>query len=376
MRSLKLFKNLGYQTHLVSHEPKNDQERELLKLLLEHSDHSFLLSPEAAPDEEIDAIAGYLTGNSIGVFVPNYRKISYAAAAISSRHQPLVVVGVCHNDHESYYESLLRYQQLISVFVCASEKTRQVLQRRLNPRNSSRVAYIPHYVSLDGDFRANYTRSPFTVVYHGRLQEEQKHCSEILKVAREVVSRAENVHFKLVGDGADKKSYQASVERSGLGSRISFVESMPWSELQHELANAQMGILTSSYEGFCYGAAEALSVGLPVAAYDCGEVISDFLFHEQNGYVVDWGKADQLAQWIVQTADDEAKWQKYSESAVGVGRSKFSFDRIAAAYDVELGKAQEHCSSWPYYRPAFIPESGKSWRSLWERIGRKIGAWA
>tara|TARA_R100000322_G_scaffold15842_2_gene9508 strand:+ start:2147 stop:3151 length:1005 start_codon:yes stop_codon:yes gene_type:complete len=327
-------------------------------------------------DEHIAAISEYLIDNEIQIFIPNYRKISYAAAALSSRSADISVVGVCHNDHESYYETLLRYQDMISVFICASAKTRSVLESRLSHENESKVTYIPHYVQLDHDLRARFRSDTFTVLYHGRLQEEQKHCSEILRIAERVLEQQNNVHFRLIGDGADKETYTAEVARRGWGDRITFSDSQPWADLQFELASAQLAILTSSYEGFCYGAAEALATGLPVVAYDCGEVISDFLFHEQNGYITEWGRADQLADWIVELSNDEQRWQQCSNAAVDIGRSKFSFSQVLAAYDRVLMQSLSRTDAWPLFRPAFIPEKGKSLRSFWEKVGRKAGAWA
>lgn len=376
VRLLALLKDKDYETILISHPERNGREEELLSMLQRDASQSLLVPRELGSRKSILTISEYLINEQVEYFIPNYRRISYSAAALTRKKFSLKIIGVCHNDHESYYSILKHYQSIVSLFICASTKTYKTLCGLLDTRSSRKARLIPHFVDVPPSRAASYQNNPFLVIYHGRLQEEQKHCSYIIEVAKRVCSENEIVQFLLVGDGDGVSEYQAQIQRYNLSDKVHIKESLPRNRLEPLLSECQLGILTSSYEGFCYGAAEALAMGLPVAAFDCGDVISDFLRDGYNGQVVPWGDVEGLSNWILKLADNDAMWNEYSKNAHSAARDTFSYEKISKLYVDALEACEETGQKWPAFRPTFIPEKGKSIRSFVDRKGLQLGIWS
>jgi glycosyltransferase involved in cell wall biosynthesis len=376
LRMLDMFHSWGWATRLLSHEPRTDAERAASAILSAKADSTLLIPHELTPERQIKRMETFLRLEQPQVFVPNYRKLPWDAAARLSRDLPLRIVGVCHSDHESYYEgSIKRYIEQISVCVCPSRKTQQELVKRLPAQYHRKLAYIPHYIQMQSEQRARFKTSPFTVIYHGRLREEQKRVSEILKVAAMVCKTDPNIHFKLIGDNQETGLYERLIQEHDLEHHCTLVAPMSWDALQGELVQAQAAILTSEYEGFCYTAAEALSAGLPVVAYNCGDVITDFVQSGINGFIEPWGHADALAQRILFLAADADSWSRCSRNALTTAQEIFGFDVASARYRRALEDHPVPRHPWPRLRPTYIPATGRSLRSFIDRMGHRLGAW-
>ncbi|WP_188093575.1 glycosyltransferase family 4 protein [Marinobacter salinexigens] len=375
IRTIIMLKRLGYKVYLVSHKPRNDVEESLLNDLGRDVDSSLILSRDLGEKSLANDICKFLLLNDIDAFIPNYRRISYYAAAKATRFKRIDIIGVCHNDHESYYSVLIRFQNIVSVFICASSKTSRVLSAKLSERNRDKVFLIPHYISKKPLEKTRYKKEEFTVVYHGRIQEEQKNCSKIIEIASLVCREECNIRFLLIGDSNDSGFYRRLIEQNGISDQVKLLPGAPWEEIKLILSGSQVALLTSSYEGFCYGAAEALACGVPVGAYDCGEVIKDFLVTGKNGLLVGWGESRKLANWILELYHDEAEWRRLSDGAYDISNDYFSFDRISQKYKKAIGGSIHSGSKWPLIRPLFIPEKGRSIRSFIDRQGRRFGVW-
>ena len=375
LRTLHMFKRWGWRTTLFSHHARNETQQEILNALMAAADETLLIDESQSDDRQIRVLQRALLGKHITLFIPNYKKFTYAAAALVTRKQNLAIVGVCHADHVSYYEVLRRYQDIISVFVCASRKTTKELNGYLSERNKDKNRHIPHYIQFDVDGRADFSEAPFTVIYHGRVREEQKRCSEILRVAQLACRENPNIRFVLMGDGGESEYYNALIANLNLADHVTIQPSSPWLEVQASLLDSQLAILTSEFEGFCYGVAEAMVAGLPVAAYNCGDVISDFVIDGKTGRLADWGNAAGLAEWIVALSKDRDAWSGYSDAARELATTSFGIDRVSELYADALFGVHNTTRAWPLTRPAFIPVKGKSFRSFLERVGTRLGAW-
>ncbi|MCP1677146.1 glycosyltransferase involved in cell wall biosynthesis [Natronocella acetinitrilica] len=376
IRMLALFRSWGWKTLLISHTPRANGERETSAILCSHADQHVLVDSALSNDSQVNRIENILKRTRPDVFIPNYRKLPWAAAARASRRQAISVMGVCHSDHESYYTGgLMRYAPIISLYACPSRKTERELRARLPARHHAKIRYIPHYVERTTDGYAAFDPDRFTVVYHGRLREEQKHVSEIIEIANRVCAESESIHFKLIGDSQEGSLYSDLIARNGLTDRVSLLPPTDWAGIQQELANSQLSILTSEYEGFCYTAAEALSVGLPVFAYNCGDVISDFVKTKVNGFVAPWGDRELIADNIRTLANEPEHWRSLSAEALNTAQTVFDFHTVSQLYKEGIENVNSAIQPWPRLRPTYIPDRGKSLRSFIDKSGRRLSFW-
>lgn len=375
IRTAELLRTMGHKTALITYEPKNSLENELFSSLSQSADEIIIIPGGLSEDAEVKCIYLALKKYKPDAFFPNYRLPPFAAAAKLVNISNVNVVGVCHNDHESSYRVIIRYQTIFSSIICAARKTFDTLSTRLSKSSEEKLLLIPHYVNRTHQVTANYSDSPFRIIYHGRIREEQKHCSEIIEVAAILKRQKAPVIFDLYGDADDASFYKSLISQRDVADTVSIFPSVSWHQLQLELSNCQAAILTSSYEGFCYGAAESVCFGLPVVAYDCGEVIGDYVFSGKNGYIIKWGDRHAMAESIKTLAFDRYLWRQFSDEAIVTGNQSFSSSVAAAGYSKALRPSDSTQVYWPIWRPVFIPEASRSVRRYYDKIGAILGLW-
>ena len=88
----------------------------------------------------------------------------------------------------------------------------------------------------------------------------------------------------ILGDGPERAALQATIERLGLGERVS----MPGyvADIRAKLSGANLFLLPSIYEGYPAVAVEALAAGVPVVATDCSPAIRDIIGDPDLGTVI------------------------------------------------------------------------------------------
>ena len=84
-----------------------------------------------------------------------------------------------------------------------SQKTYQELQRRL-PSKRSEIVYIPHGIKIPDKRKVCFSGGEIRLIYHGRLNEEQKNVSYLLKVAEKLKELKVPFKLELIGDGIDE----------------------------------------------------------------------------------------------------------------------------------------------------------------------------
>lgn len=104
-----------------------------------------------------------------------------------------------------------------------------------------------------------------------------------------------NAHLWLIGDGPAVMAAWAAARRSDARNRIVFWNDR--NDVRELLAQAQVAALISDSEGFGLSLVEAMSVGLPVIASDCGGM-SEIVEHGLTGELVRCGDEHALGDAI------------------------------------------------------------------------------
>jgi len=104
----------------------------------------------------------------------------------------------------------------------------------------------------------------------GRV-ENYKGVDLLLAAWQKVSKRVPQAHLNIVGEGADKRQYEALIEREAMGYRVKVVGKVPWRRLMKMYDEAQIVVVPGRwYEPFGRTAAEAMARGKVVIASDRG----------------------------------------------------------------------------------------------------------
>ena len=181
--------------------------------------------------------------------------------------------------------------------------------QKMRDSGLTRVHDIPNAVDPDlfkpqpSTFRATHDIPPtdFTAVYAARFQAFKNH-DMLLRSFALVLKEHPTARLVLAGDGPLRPRCEALAADLGIASRVHFLGAVPYPALPAILAAADLAVVSSDYESFCFFAIEAMSTSLPVLTTDCGWVPR--LISDGAGVVVPTGDPAPFATAWLRLATD------------------------------------------------------------------------
>jgi glycosyltransferase involved in cell wall biosynthesis len=174
--------------------------------------------------------------------------------------------------------------------------------RQHDPRVRVRVVYSANSGLPIDESRAQAIRQGFgdrIVVGHvGALDNSQKGQEFIIAVARELQLSHPELHFVLVGGGADEAMLRDAAAGLNNLSFTGFVENVG-----DYLAAFDIFILPSRREGIGSILFDAMEQGLPIVATRVGGV-PEIVHHEENGLLIEPERPDQLRDAVLRLSAD------------------------------------------------------------------------
>ncbi len=148
------------------------------------------------------------------------------------------------------------------------------------------------------ELRADPSRTPVRLVMVARLAPQKDHVTLLRALADLQNCRWE---LDLVGEGPLLEQTKNLAQRLGLSGRVHFLGQR--TDVEQLLANSQVALLITNWEGFPISILEAMRAGLPVVASavaGTGESVRD----DQTGYLAPRGNVDVLRDRIAQLLAD------------------------------------------------------------------------
>ena len=119
---------------------------------------------------------------------------------------------------------------------------------------------------------------------------------------------------EIFGAGPQHEPLDALVHELGLSRSVRLRGHSP--RLTDELTRASLFAMASRREGFPMVLLEAMSVGLPVVAYDCPTGPRDIVSDGVDGYVVPDGRTRLMAEALGRLMDDDDRRRRFGEAAL------------------------------------------------------------
>lgn len=155
--------------------------------------------------------------------------------------------------------------------------------------------------------------SPVIFLFLGLLNKD-KGCYDIVEAAK--ILKDKNLAFKVVlaGTGKSGDELKAMVKNYQLDSTILFPGWIKDSEKTSYLEQSHVLILPSRSEGMPVSILESKNYGLPVIASNVG-AIPDIVADGENGFIIEPGDVDSLAQKMQMYIENPKLLQNHSESS-------------------------------------------------------------
>ena len=180
---------------------------------------------------------------------------------------------------------------------------------------------------MNGVDICEYTASPIQhegIVYInvGRLQ-AQKNQELLVKAFAKVVEKEPTARLVIVGEGELRTKLERVIQQYGIEQYIS----MPGQcdDVQKRLNASDVFVQSSDYEGLPISGLEAMACGLPIVSTRAGGTV-DIINDNENGFLIDTGNADELAQKMIFLAQHKEIRKKMGEKS----------RRMAQKYDISV----------------------------------------
>lgn len=164
-----------------------------------------------------------------------------------------------------------------------------------------------------------------SIITAGRLTEQKNH-KLLIEVFGRIADILPEYELKIFGKGELEDELQKLINERGLGERAHLCGFSD--NLYGELASGGIYVSSSDWEGISNSLMEALAMGIPTVATDCPMGGSRMCIRDgENGFLVEPGDADAMADRIIRLATDSQLALRISQSAVAI-RDEFSVDKI------------------------------------------------
>ena len=215
-RLTKQLVELGAQVEFITHPPTGNLGSERLASL-KHDGATIRPVPrhpkEVSKKQMLQLYQAYLDANA-DIIIPNYRTISFAACAKLPRKKVCRIIGICHDHTPTMYKYLTYYEPIMDGFICPATVSYEHLKKVL-PHRRRDIRLIPHGIPGAGDSPPKFDGGEIRLIYHGRLEEEQKSVSSLIALAETLAKGDVDFRLILVGDGPDQQTYRDRVAERG-----------------------------------------------------------------------------------------------------------------------------------------------------------------
>jgi len=152
---------------------------------------------------------------------------------------------------------------------------------------------------------------------------------DLLINAYSLTRAKEKVHLVIIGEGEERNNLQKLIDEKNLSSRIHLIGARdnPFAYMKNSL----FFVSSSRAETFCLVLAEALACGVAVISTNISGPV-DFVFHNQNGLLVDYNDAVSMANAMDLLCFNEELLLKLKSNA-RASVEKFNLGSISKKYE-------------------------------------------
>lgn len=189
------------------------------------------------------------------------------------------------------------------------------------------LPYVPHEVVSTDKVSLGLNENKKYIIGVGRLV-KRKDFNTFVRVLKKLNSSVEGI---IIGEGPEHQNILEMAKSLGIEKRLHLLGSVSENKKFQYLENADIFLLTSLHEGYGIVLQEAMQVGLPIVATNNGGQ-TDLVENDVNGFLVEVGDIDGLAERVNRLLEDEILANKIGENNKNK-IAEFDLEKIFQRYE-------------------------------------------
>jgi len=271
---------------------------------------------------------------------PAYEALRYVPAGV-------LRIGVLHSDHEDVYQQAKPYESCMDRIVVLSQRMVEASLASLRcPAGKILYNRLGVHLAPAGQRREPNAGRPLRILYLGRLLHHQKRVRLFPEILRQLCATGMPFVWTLAGDGPDRAYLKQTLVTNNPTQIVRVLGNVPYAQISALLAEQDVFLLASDFEGLPHTLLEAMGHGLVPVVSDLPSGIREVV-DESNGLLVDVNDIAGYARaihWLHTHRPELASMSRAAERRV---REGFSVSAMTDQWMAMLSVPATVALHWP-----------------------------
>ena len=232
------------------------------------------------------------------------------------------------------WHSFLRMQKKVAPqlnrIVCPSNQSKADVIEELKV-NEENIDVVLNGIDLDSFTRdERVEQKPYRIITTASADVPLKGLKFLIEAMTEIIEEIPEAHLMVLGRAKEKGDIAKLISRLNLEEKISFRSGLSQSELVSLYSSSHICVIPSLYEGFGFGAGEAMACGLPLISTQSGglkEVIG------QEAVIIEAASSEAIIKAVKDLFSNKEKQLALSRAGRKRMEKEFNWMKAAEAYE-------------------------------------------
>jgi len=352
------FAQRGFKVSVVTQKGADDSIIEALrKVHAEVIDN--LWSVFDLPDTRAEKLANWVNNQNPSVYIVSISP-DCGWLALPLLTLKTATVSIAHNDVAAFFAPVAHYHALLDCAVAVSAEIHRKLiaDCGMPPERTRQIPYgIDPFSEAELSRRQKLRMSGGTlrIGYVGRIEQSQKRVMDFVPLVIELARRGVDFTIDFVGDGSERLLLEEQLRQQAPMVSVKFWGWMSSSEVRSRLAELDVFVLMSDFEGLPVALLESMGCGVAPVVSRIGSGNTEVVNDGENGFIVDPGDIDSFADRLQKLASDPNLLQSLATKAWETSMD-YSIERMVERYldlfaeltDLSFSRAHRRNAPHPY----------------------------
>ena len=232
------------------------------------------------------------------------------------------------------WHSFLRMQKKVAPqlnrIVCPSNQSKADVIEELKV-NEENIDVVLNGIDLDSFTRdERVEQKPYRIITTASADVPLKGLKFLIEAMTEIIEEIPEAHLMVLGRAKEKGDIAKQISRLNLEEKISFRSGLSQSEVVSLYSSSHICVIPSLYEGFGFGAGEAMACGLPLISTQSGglkEVIG------QEAVIIEAASSEAIIKAVKDLFSNKEKQLALSRAGRKRMEKEFNWMKAAEAYE-------------------------------------------